>query len=134
MYPTRPGRLHLILALGALVVLLIAQQQRTFDFPGSARVASGLHDATHGMRFALVAWFVAGFVRRFVGRGATIAITALGVGIAIGTEVLQTRRMGIGFAVGLLVASLSPARCASTARATRSRRNSCASISRCCAR
>ncbi len=97
VYPTRPGRLHLILALGALVVSLIAQQQRVFDFPGSARVASGLHDATHGTWFALVTWFVAGFVRRFAGRGATIAITALlGVGIAIGTEALQTYTGGAG--------------------------------------
>ena len=143
MYPTRPGRLHLILALGVLVVLVFAQQQHFVDYPGSQRVASGLHDATHGTWFAIVTWLVAGFVRRFVGRGATVVIAALlGIAIAVGTEVLQKftggdpelgdvcfdvvgmcaalfawgareellpKRIGIGIAVVLLVASLWPA-------------------------
>jgi len=90
VYPTRPGRLHLIVALAVLVVLLFVQQQSIVEIPGSGRVSGALPNALHGPWFAIVSWMLAGFVRRWAGRGATVAITvALGFGLAIGTEAMQ---------------------------------------------
>jgi hypothetical protein len=52
VYPTRPGRLHLMLAVAALLVLLFAQQQGIVQIPGSGRVAVAAPDAIHGSWFA----------------------------------------------------------------------------------
>ena len=77
MYPTRPERLHLIVAFAVLVVLLLLQQQSIVAIPGSGRVSTALPDALHGPWFAIVSWILAVFVRHWAGRGATVAITAM---------------------------------------------------------
>jgi len=90
VYPTPPGRLHLIVALAALVVLLFVQQQRLVEIPDSGRVLHALPNAVHGPWFAIVSWVLALVVRRWAGRGATVVITAvLALGLAIGTEAMQ---------------------------------------------
>jgi hypothetical protein len=87
VYPTRPERLHLMLALGALV-LLIAQQ--FFDLPGSGRVVGGLQNSLHGPWFALVTWVVVITIARWTRGVATILVAAMiAVILAIGTEALQ---------------------------------------------
>lgn len=90
MYPTRPGRLHLIVALTVLIAMLFVQQQRLVELPDTGRVLHVLPNAVHGPWFAIISWMLAVFVRRWAGRRATVAITAvLGLGLAIGTEAVQ---------------------------------------------
>ena len=89
MYPTRPGRLHLTVAAGVLIVLLIVQQ-RLVQIPGSGRVAAAVPDALHGSWFACVTWAMLILVGRWTRRGTTLAATALlGFGLAAGSEFLQ---------------------------------------------
>ncbi len=90
MYPTRPGRLYLVLAAVALVALLIAQQQQLIKLSGSGRFWSAVPDALHGSWFACVTWLVLSFVKRWAQRKDVVATTALiGVSIAVGTELMQ---------------------------------------------
>ncbi len=90
MYPTRPGRLHLTLAIAALVVLLIAQQQQLIKLPNSGRFWAAFPDALHGTWFACVTWLVLGFVKRVALRGNVVPTTVLiGACIAVGTELIQ---------------------------------------------
>ena len=90
MYPTRPGRLHLLQAAGVLLVLLIAQQQQLITIQGSGRVASAWPDAIHGAWFACVTWIVLSLVGSRYRRSVTLLSTvAIGVAIAVGTELLQ---------------------------------------------
>jgi hypothetical protein len=90
VYPTRPGRLYLMWAAGALLLLLFAQQQQVIALPVSGRVGRAVPDALHGTWFACVTWFVLSIVgSRFRPRIA-VALTALiGLAIAVGTELLQ---------------------------------------------
>ena len=79
-----------MLAVGALIVLLIVQQQQLIKLPGSGRFADALPDALHGSWFACVTWVVLLFVARWTRRDAAIAVTVLiGLCIAVGTELLQ---------------------------------------------
>jgi len=90
VYPTRPGRLHLLQAAGVLLVLLIAQQQQLITIQGSGRVASAWPDAIHGAWFACVTWIVLSLVGSRYRRSVTLLSTvAIGVAIAVGTELLQ---------------------------------------------
>ena len=90
MYPTRPGRLYPMLAGAALIVLLVAQQQQLLTLPGSGRVATALPDALHGSWFVCVTWCVLMFTsKRFHGVAAIIVTVAIGVALAVGTELLQ---------------------------------------------
>jgi hypothetical protein len=77
-------------AAGALLVLLIAQQQQLVTLPGSGRVATAVPDAFHGAWFACVTWFVLLLVAVRFRPAVTVALTAvIGLTIAIGTELMQ---------------------------------------------
>jgi hypothetical protein len=90
VYPTRPGRLYSVLAVVALLILLFAQQQQIVGIPWSGRIAAALPDAVHGLWFACVTTIVLYFVERVRrGRTAFVATAAIGVLIAVGTEVVQ---------------------------------------------
>jgi hypothetical protein len=90
VYPTRPGRLYLTLAVVALLILLYAQQQQTVVIPWSGRIATAVPDAIHGSWFACVTSIVLLFVERVrQGRAAFVATALIGLCIAVGTEVVQ---------------------------------------------
>ena len=90
MYPTRPGRLYLTLAVVALLILLYAQQQQTVVIPWSGRIATAVPDAIHGSWFACVTSIVLLFVERVrQGRAAFVVTAVIGLCIAVGTEVVQ---------------------------------------------
>lgn len=89
MYPTRAGRLYLMLA-GVLIVLLFAQQQQLIKLPDTGRLSGALPDSVHGSWFACVTWVLLQFIRRWTRGGATVAVTAaVGFALAVGTELLQ---------------------------------------------
>jgi len=79
-----------MLAAGALILLLIGQQQQLIDMPASGRVATALPDGLHGSWFASVTWAVLMLVGRRVRPRAAIALTVLiGFALAVGTELMQ---------------------------------------------
>ncbi len=95
MYPTGPGRLHLMLGVGLLVFLLILQQQQWVHLPGAGRLEGAFPDAVHGSWFACVTWILLLFASRWTRGGATIVVVALiGFGLAVGTELLQSMTGG----------------------------------------
>jgi hypothetical protein len=79
-----------MLAAGALIALVIAQQQQLIHLPGSGRFWTALPDALHGTWFACVTWLMLSFVRRWAQRDDVVATTALiGASVAVGTELMQ---------------------------------------------
>ena len=60
MYPTRPGRLYLMLGAGAVIALLFAQQQQLIKVPGWGHFWAAARDALHGTWFACVTTFYLG--------------------------------------------------------------------------
>ncbi len=91
MYPTRPGRLHLVLAVCVLLVLLIVQQQQWVKLPANGHFEGAIPDSIHGSWFACVTWVLLQFTSRWTrGTATMIGATALiGLCLAVGTELLQ---------------------------------------------
>ncbi len=84
-----------MLGVGALIVLLFAQQQQLIKLPELGRLSGALPDAVHGSWFACVTWVLLQFIRRWTRGGATVATTALvGFSLAVGTELLQAATGG----------------------------------------
>ena len=90
MYPTRPGRLYLVLVGATLIALLFAQQQQLFKLPGWGRFWVAVPDALHGTWFACVTWLILWFVKRWAKHDNVLPTTVfIGVCIAVGTELGQ---------------------------------------------
>jgi hypothetical protein len=88
VYPSGLQRLHPLVALGVVVLLLVAQQ--VLVVPGSGHLVNGAQNAAHGPWFAVVTMLLARLVRRRFGARGTVAVTALiGIVVAAGSEMLQ---------------------------------------------
>jgi len=80
-----------MLAVGLLIVLLIAQQQELIKLPGWGRFWSAVPDALHGAWFACVTWLILSLLKGWAAQQNNIVATTalIGVSIAIGTELTQ---------------------------------------------
>ncbi len=88
--PTRPGRRLPLLGIGALILLVLVQQQPFVDLHAMGRVASAVPDALHGAWFACVTWVLLLLVERRARGGRVVVITAvIGFSVAVATELLQ---------------------------------------------
>jgi hypothetical protein len=76
--------------VGALILLVLVQQQPVVDLPGMGRVAGAVPDALHGAWFACVTWVLLLIVGTRARGGRAVVITAvIGLSVAVGTELLQ---------------------------------------------